>query len=900
LLSFLNIPGNLPAGQFIYVNSTLNLVKRYAENISLAVDNDTSVYCTFGVQQKAIMVIKSALQLDSKATFAECEALNGEAPVQETVPRDSAGLWEAFIDLTTFCSKRVEIGTEMLTAMVPIANVEQIRPPRKGTNPRADEKRLFNTNFANTAEMIGRVIQRLSEFSKEDIHRLCLNSSAFRTLILFSLHGETAIREAATEFLKTLTGESTRSDALLATLRLRFEDALPAYNFAFYQYLKSPHPWGPMQHLLNASRDVLNGLSDPSTGILRADALDTFPKFQAVSGWWIAQWRLVDQSFKHAEHWSHIVEIAMMQEFCREVIELAAGLLAQDGLLVAALERWAKASNAEARHKRQMEVLLGTCQQNCYGLVKMIRLKDEYLVGITVDVLAKLLRRLREYDLMLPANSQQFLESACIPDPVGKFLTPTNLKPRQRAELLKAMRDDDSEVEIVAIRKAEKPKKQSTLDGWPSAPRPSSASTTTTTSSRTNRDDVLELSSTVEKRRSTLEAIAAARQQKSKPPTLPLMRPKLDSKPLLAPTPTSIKESRQRAKEEKMKRDAEAVARARALRGDGGSGTGVVGKEHGPQKSEIMVDSDDEDVDESDDDDHFAGLVNSVDKGRQSVNDAERRRERALLDKSRGPVKKVKQLRSAKDLRARLIPSMDTLHQSILEWDIFHGDNNPPNSVDCKEVSNTYSHAVEYKQTFLPLLLSEAWRSFVTAKDESTSKPFGIRVATRMNVDRFLEMTATMPIAENKDRKLGERDILLLSSAVSPLADPEQPHCLARVWKIKYKKDMIEVTYRLNGKNNALAGDLSPGRDVYAVKITNMTTIEREYAALESLQYYDLCDEIMVAKPSPILNYAPELTDSVMKIYKLNPGQAKAILGARDNDGFTLIQGYVFTLLACN
>jgi len=36
---------------------------------------------------------------------------------------------------------------------------------------------------------------------------------------------------------------------------------------------------------------------------------------------------------------------------------------------------------------------------------------------------------------------------------------------------------------------------------------------------------------------------------------------------------------------------------------------------------------------------------------------------------------------------------------------------------------------------------------------------------------------------------------------------------------------------------------LNPGQQCNAIKITNMTTIEREYVALESLQYYDKLDE---------------------------------------------------------
>ncbi|KAG4219046.1 hypothetical protein PC116_g32474 [Phytophthora cactorum] len=84
---------------------------------------------------------------------------------------------------------------------------------------------------------------------------------------------------------------------------------------------------------------------------------------------------------------------------------------------------------------------------------------------------------------------------------------------------------------------------------------------------------------------------------------------------------------------------------------------------------------------------------------------------------------------------------------------------------------------------------------------------------------------------------------------------------------------------------------MMPQAEFYAVKITNMTTIEREYASLESLQYYDLMPEVLEAKPSPMLKFSQEAIDQVMQNYQLNPGQAKAILNAKENDAFTLVQG---------
>jgi len=113
------------------------------------------------------------------------------------------------------------------------------------------------------------------------------------------------------------------------------------------------------------------------------------------------------------------------------------------------------------------------------------------------------------------------------------------------------------------------------------------------------------------------------------------------------------------------------------------------------------------------------------------------------------------------------------------------------------------------------------------------------------------------------------------------------------VHRLTYKKDVVEILYRVASHANPLSKDLVKENVVYGIKITNMTTIEREYAALESLQYYDLMDEILKAEPSPILRYGDERVSNAMRNWALNRGQALAVMGAHENDGFTLIQGYV-------
>lgn len=70
-----------------------------------------------------------------------------------------------------------------------------------------------------------------------------------------------------------------------------------------------------------------------------------------------------------------------------------------------------------------------------------------------------------------------------------------------------------------------------------------------------------------------------------------------------------------------------------------------------------------------------------------------------------------------------------------------------------------------------------------------------------------------------------------------------------------------------------------------------MVTIEREFASLKALEWYDLKEEILQAKASPLPKGTPTQLADIQRTYKVNDSQAAAIYGSLNNRGFSLIQG---------
>ncbi|KAK2608675.1 DEAD-box type RNA helicase [Conoideocrella luteorostrata] len=889
--SFLDPSTQIVSGTInLYASAAFNLVGKHKdlilENLRPPRDSHEG-WTTFKVSDAAKSVFQAAMKLDMKMFSEEFQAIHSSKQLQSTVVRNSEAFWEGIVEMFDASADQVSLAKDILISLGPLISVEQIRP-RKSANKLDESSQRFNTSLSATASVLTRILTRISEVDTTDLNMLFTDRLSFQAIVGLSVHDDSNLAEGSAEILKNWTGELSRSAALQHMSQFHPDQTLSSIVWTLERIMKNPFPWGPIRPLLNMSRDVLQGLSDPTIGVLRTKTLN--PKSAAiVLRWWNEQWRFVSKSCLNIESWSFCIPNSTMTEFCREIMELAEALIAEDGLLTSA--------TALGKSEREvMPIILGPAKDNFRGMENMIRLKDRWLVDVTVRVLCKILTRLRENKLEINAGSRKLITDACIPTgKFGKYIRSTNLNDQQRAELLQALGHDE-DVQIIQLgvssdsserssmpsKAKAKAKTQSKLDAWSKSAPPGSKPSDPTHTGRTNRDDVLDFSRSAD---SPILRQLAAQQAKAK-----VKVP--DHKAI-----SSLKESRQREKAEKAKRDAEAIARAKKIRGEtvpgegsGINGLGVIGKDHG--RSEIMVNSSDEDSgDDSDDSDSDRQLANLSTGGQKGLDEQERRRQQALRDRVRRPVKKVRQQRSVKEMRARLVPPMDRLHNTILAWDIFHEGNDPPNGPAASEVATKYSDPRSYQATFFPLLASEAWRSFVTAKDEITSQAFGMKIASRASVDSFLEIAFTMPVVQNRERGVSEGDILLVSEAENPLNNPSSRHCLARVHRITYKKDLIEITYRVASRNNQLSPVLTPGVSVHGIKVTNMTTIEREYAALESLQYYDLMDEILKAEPSPIIRYGDERISNAMQNWALNRGQAMAVLGAHENDGFTLIQG---------
>src|SRR4030095_15647703 len=178
--------------------------------------------------------------------------------------------------------------------------------------------------------------------------------------------------------------------------------------------------------MIKTGTDILDVLCDSQAGILRIRKLADRKEIFSLQKLWEYQWQALTTIFDQTETW-HLMGIdkAVMLEFCRDSIQFADLLFDQFAVFASAIS---DADPPQAKSAR--ENLLRSPAMTMNGMVKWLRLKDEYLATTLVGLVTKLLRRLGELDVTVSQDTLTFMEGVAMRSSVKTILTA-----REKAEL---------------------------------------------------------------------------------------------------------------------------------------------------------------------------------------------------------------------------------------------------------------------------------------------------------------------------------------------------------------------------------------------------------------------------------------------------------------------------------
>jgi senataxin len=287
----------------------------------------------------------------------------------------------------------------------------------------------------------------------------------------------------------------------------------------------------------------------------------------------------------------------------------------------------------------------------------------------------------------------------------------------------------------------------------------------------------------------------------------------------------------------------------------------------------------------------------------------------------------LRRLRERDDARRRglrMKPDISSLHRTILSWAYDHSGPDPPSSTYSKvppaRVPDHFSNYRHFQSVFEPLLFLECWAQIHQSKEEPMDM-FECKIGSRQFVDDFVDFDLAIIEPLKKGWWLSDTDIILLRQPGG------KQSVMGKV--LNFKANMFgqqhanqntatgsqhatQVSVRCHFGNR---GDSGPQigttlRDRKGTQVENYTlfkrtvliltlslsTLHREYAALMAMPHYDCADFILkpnLPKPVPVDHKEVRLT---MTKYNVNEPQARAISSALRTDGFSLIQGYAFSM----
>lgn len=834
-------------------------------------------------------VVRNTLALECQSLKSDYEAILANSTLSHGVSTYSVPIWDAVVRNLT--EDNLPLSRAALMGILPLVGLEKFHTR---INP-SKEKTNFNVIYGHLTHLACQILERLSDFHSAHLDALYKSPETNCSLISALFAADLNTYQAAVTLIKTISGQPGRRESIKYLLEAFSTTTITGFGWSFRR-ISNMKTFSSAPRMIMTGTDIVNVLCDSEDGILRKK-LGSVREAIALQKLWEYQWQALSTIFECTEHW-HMMgnDRNVLLDFCRDAIQFAALLFGQYDSFVSAISEFDSEQVRPAK-----ESLIQPLTATMSWMVKWLRLKDEYLATTLVELVLKVLHHLANLHVTIAQDALSFIEGVAVTASIRTILTN-----QEKAELARAL---EAYYGRPIATKSTEPvkapvKKQSRITTFakPAATIDLTNEAQTGEGNEFDEDvpdsELIALSSSVELNKARMAAESQKQHEREKKRLLTV--PTKPAPPKVVPPAKNVlsfREKREREKEAKKKRDQLELAKVKktalaksehtANQGSGLAGINVGITDHTPVDS-MMVSTDTESEESEEDEDDLLSSRRRDSKPK-AVQEYEESKRAAMKHM---PVKKAKVLRSAKDMRARLAPDLTTLHRTLLSWDLlkFKGQDLPPNSdrTDYSLVSSSFSSAAEYQRTFEPLLMLEAWQSFQAVVEEWSFKSYTFTIASRLSVDAFVEVISTMAPTDIKKLGLGEADLVMLSTS-NPLSD-DAPRCLARISRCSKKKGQIEISYRVNTHNPLLA-HLTLGREVWAVRVTSLTPMEREYGALMALQYYDLSDEIVHARPSPVLKYGPEALGPIQGTYGVNDAQAKAVKSALDNDAFTLIQG---------
>lgn len=765
-------------------------------------------------------------------------------------------LWSAMTRIgvpSPFLSQKL---LESLAGVLKVVVYKEKKSPDV-TKEFGDALRVHNREAARLCSSISSMLDKLAMVDPDKLKSILSNDVCLTALWSCLLNPATG--QAALDVVYQVYDAEGRYEAISSLLNQSLQLNLQAINKSMAT-VREMKVYEPCPKLLRVLMDVIKCLTDPLSGILNTQNSTHSDCKKEVKEFWDECWQLLVMIFQQTFVWAGLYHLSDLIEFTRDTLDTSHLLLDSFRVL---LDYFADSS---------MNVQLFDAFMDAFNhVIVWLRLGDVSLLNSCVDLVFKGFDLAK--DLQVNVDKNFIITFAKYGAKAKKFNN--KLSEQQRLDILGKASEFDLKLVQYVVEEAAKDR---------SLVRSASPATTTAT----DREP---------------KTAAYAYQTHSKGPkqlTLSRFGVVTDQAPVAPPPPKPFKANNLEAIRNELKSTrtpSKAPINPAPPRPAGfNSKATAVGRSLNTLKHR-KVDSessdDEEDVDTSD-----------------LFLDSKKKSKIIELDMKGRPITKVavakkvdQQRREEERMRMRLNVNLKPLYTTVLKWNYNSNSEFPTEDRDIySPIKDSYSDVKDYVSQIEPLLMLECWQGIQSSRTTGQEVPFELLVGSRTTVDGFFDVYVSIKKSELSARKIGETDLLVLGYVAdkgfnspneisSYLKKPGSQTCFGKVREIKYANaDFCDITVRVYPQGSMM-GLLTPKTLIVAMKVMQMITVEREYSSLKGLQYYDLCDEILSAKPAKPVQILEKEALNLCSQLNVNISQAKAIIGSHHSEGFSLIQG---------
>ncbi|CCK69072.1 DNA/RNA helicase SEN1 KNAG_0B06440 [Huiozyma naganishii CBS 8797] len=701
-----------------------------------------------------------------------------------------------------------------------------------------------------------KLIEKFADILPQQMSTILCDKEASQGFWSCVFSSDSQLYQEATNMLYDTFDVEGRFEGIQALLHKSLNNQLDAINIVLSQLIKCEF-YEPCPRAVRVLMDVISVFSDPVTGLIsNYSTLKDESSDRTVAKFWSLIWSFLDTIYRCTLKWAAKYDYSELEKFTKDTLELTNSLVGSYREI------------SDILHGSGFD-LFKNIRKAFKNMLYWLRLSDEELLDSCVKLI------ISTVDLACEKNIK--FDDEIIDAMVryaSKAKTYSNkLSDSQTSEILSKARLCDSALTDRVVKETEayhKAKQMAKLQA---------------TESKKKQSDALENKADFLHRKATSSSLM------SRPKS---SQPKITAFGSMQPGEyVSLKTTKAAKPMSRMEQARRQLLNNRIVHPPS---TSVFNSKPSVHPTERRNSSSDESEDDGDIETARELFASTKNKGKGI----------GILDINGQTIKKdtsaEQKRREEENMRRRLNVEINSLYDVILQWDYNRSDEYPTDKRgdSYADVKDAFRSVEEYRSIMKPLLLLECWQGLCSARDREDNRPFSIIVGNRTAVSDFYEVYASVSKQMIQDSSVSESDLIVLAylpdvrtgeKLSSENFKRAQNTCLAKVRTIKHTKgNAVDLTLRIH-RNHHFSKFLVLRSEIHAVKVMQMTTVEREYQTLEGLEYYDLVDQILLAKPPPAYSLSPEEIEVVKNNYKLNKSQAEAIVNTVIKDGFSLIQG---------